>query len=79
MVLNGRFSASPRIVGDGDAEFNGTIVVKDGEEFSLPCVAEGSPTPEVTWFKDGEALNPYATGTTCAHISYWGPYPDCPK
>lgn len=38
------------------------VTIREGEEFSLPCLAEGSPRPEVSWLKDGEPLHPYLAG-----------------
>lgn len=34
------------------------VTVKAGEEVTLDCEAQGSPTPLVTWTKDGHPLLP---------------------
>lgn len=34
-----------------------TLSVKDGEPLSIKCTVKGDPEPQVTWFKDGEAVS----------------------
>lgn len=50
----------PRITEEGNK--TSVLIVREGDEFSIPCVAEGSPRPDVGWIKDGVAVHPYAAG-----------------
>lgn len=34
------------------------VEVGQGEKLALKCVIEGSPLPKVTWFKDGQEIEP---------------------
>jgi len=34
-----------------------TLSAKDGEPLSIKCTVKGDPEPQVTWFKDGEAVS----------------------
>lgn len=60
--LSPRFcpSVPPRIIEEGNK--TSVLVVREGEEFSIPCVAEGSPSPNVGWIKDDNPVHPYASG-----------------
>ena len=52
-------------------------VYKEGDKFSLTCVAKGVPAPVVTWYKDGKVFNgragePIATGQYDYVINFGG-------
>ncbi|KAK7065506.1 Unc-22p [Halocaridina rubra] len=38
-------------------ELPSTLTIKDGEALSLKCTVKGDPEPQVTWYKNGEALS----------------------
>lgn len=40
------------------ADFQGEVVVAPGSSVVLPCEAQGSPLPLLSWMKDGEPLLP---------------------
>ena len=37
--------------------YTGKTAIREGEEKILRCVAEGSPKPDVAWYRDGKKLN----------------------
>lgn len=52
-----RFVATPEDV----------IYVNLGDAIILTCQAEGTPTPEILWYKDANPVEPTATTGNAAH------------
>lgn len=56
------FTAIPRIVGASDHDNLVKMAAEVGAEVVLPCEAQGSPTPLVTWNRNGHPIPPVTAG-----------------
>lgn len=56
------FPAVPKIVGVSGHDNTVKMAAEVGTEIVLPCEAQGSPSPLITWSRNGHPIPPVTAG-----------------